>query len=108
MVFLAAFLIISSTIPVSIIGWTLCGIPVSKTPLLAFFDFGCFSFNLSVLHYCAEISHLAALTLRFFKEFLSFFDNSAMPLFFDLHSKNVLYSLTLYEHSLYEHPLISF
>ena len=44
-VLIAAFLIISLSIPANMIGWTSCGAPVSKTSLLAFFDFGCFSFN---------------------------------------------------------------
>ena len=45
-VLMAAFLIISSSIYANMAGWTPCGTPVSKTSLLAFFDFGCFSFNL--------------------------------------------------------------
>ena len=44
-VLMAAFLIISSSITANLIGWTSCGTPVSKTSLLTFFDFECFSFN---------------------------------------------------------------
>ena len=36
-VLMAAFLIISSSIPANMIGWTSCGTPVSKMSLLAFF-----------------------------------------------------------------------
>ena len=43
-VLMAAFFIISSSIPANMIVWTSCGTPVSKT-LLRFF-FRCFSFNL--------------------------------------------------------------
>ena len=43
---MVAFLIISSWILTNMIEWTSCGIPVKKTLLLAFFDVGCFSFNL--------------------------------------------------------------
>ena len=44
-VLMAAFLIISSLIAANMIGWTFCGTPVSKTSLLAFFDFGFFFFQ---------------------------------------------------------------
>ena len=45
-VLMAAFLIISSSIFANLIGWVSYGTPLSKTSLLAFFDFECFSFNL--------------------------------------------------------------
>ena len=67
-VLIAAFLIISSSIPVNMIGWTSCGTPVSKTSL-----------------YCNYVT----IMLRFGSSFLCIFYNVRVMLLILLFQKNV-------------------